>query len=138
MNFNKRSIPSSKSPGITKKKRITMTNNIPTVSNDNNIRDPTGQNQKLPSLDDIAFFDKVVSFRKKKTTFFQFIFFRYKKLFVVHWYSIISYVVYFYIQKKSYLVLNYLNSFNPILGKTYSSKPERLISSFLLVMYRNY
>jgi paired amphipathic helix protein Sin3a len=62
INLHKRSMPSSKSPGIAKKKRITMTNNISTVSSnmsDNNIRDSTGQNRKLPSMDEIAFFDKV-------------------------------------------------------------------------------
>jgi molybdopterin converting factor small subunit len=58
INTNKRSISSLKSPGITKKKRLTIKNNISNI-NDNNIRDTTGQNKKLPSLDEIAFFDKV-------------------------------------------------------------------------------
>jgi hypothetical protein len=63
INTNKRSVSSSKSPGITKKKRFTITNNISTVSsniNDVNIRDTTGQNKSLPSMDEIAFFDKVI------------------------------------------------------------------------------
>ena len=86
MNFNKRSMPSLKSPGITKKKRLGITNNIQTASsnaNDNTIRDPTGQNQRLPSMDEIAFFDKVIFIRKPKL-FSYFILFRYKELFVVH------------------------------------------------------
>jgi hypothetical protein len=70
INTNKRSVSSLKSPGITKKKRLTITNNISTISsniNDKNIRDTTGQNKKLPSMDEIAFFDKVIFISKKKS-----------------------------------------------------------------------
>jgi hypothetical protein len=84
-NTNKRSVSSSKSPGITKKQRITMTNNISTISsniNDINIRDTTRQNKNLPSMDEIAFFDKVILFRK--IIFILLNLLRYKKLFVVH------------------------------------------------------
>ncbi|CAF0871113.1 unnamed protein product [Adineta steineri] len=60
-NTNKRSVSSSKPTGIPKKKRITITDNISTTLNINEatIRDSTGQNKKLPSMDEIAFFDKV-------------------------------------------------------------------------------
>jgi hypothetical protein len=72
-NTNKRSVSSSKSPGIPKKQRITMTNNISTNINDINIRDTTRQNKNLPSMDEIAFFDKVILFRKISFYFIEFI-----------------------------------------------------------------
>ncbi|CAF4772035.1 unnamed protein product, partial [Rotaria sp. Silwood1] len=63
INTNKRSVSSSKLTGITKKKRITLTNNTPTISssiNDTNIHNNTTEhNKRLPSIDEIAFFDKV-------------------------------------------------------------------------------
>ncbi|CAF4685393.1 unnamed protein product [Rotaria sp. Silwood1] len=63
INTNKRSVSSSKLTGITKKKRITLTNNTPRISssiNDTNIHNNTTEhNKRLPSIDEIAFFDKV-------------------------------------------------------------------------------
>jgi len=53
-----------------------MTNNISTIStniNDINIRDTTRQNKNLPSMDEIAFFDKVILFRKIRFYFIEFI-----------------------------------------------------------------
>ncbi|CAF0731849.1 unnamed protein product [Rotaria sordida] len=59
INTNKRTVSSSKLTGIPKKKRILLTNNIPIISSDINIQDTTEQNKKLPSIDEITFFDKV-------------------------------------------------------------------------------
>ncbi|UJR37933.1 hypothetical protein I4U23_030619 [Adineta vaga] len=62
-NINKRSVSSSsKSVGITKKKRLNIIDNSSTPSsniNDMTMRDSAGQNRNLPSLDEITFFDKV-------------------------------------------------------------------------------
>ncbi|CAF3182264.1 unnamed protein product [Rotaria socialis] len=62
MNTNKRPVSSLKPQVISKKKRISLTNNIPITSStidDINIQDTTGQNKNLPSIDEISFFDKV-------------------------------------------------------------------------------
>ncbi|CAF0962194.1 unnamed protein product [Rotaria magnacalcarata] len=62
MNNNKRPVSSLKPQGISKKKRISLTNNIPITSStidDIKIQDTTGQNKNLPSIDEISFFDKV-------------------------------------------------------------------------------
>ncbi|CAF4001433.1 unnamed protein product [Rotaria sp. Silwood2] len=62
INTNKRPGSSTKLTGITKKKRITLTNTMPIIPsniNDNNIQSTTEQNKKLPSIDEISFFDKV-------------------------------------------------------------------------------
>jgi hypothetical protein len=65
---NKRLASASKSPAatstnITKKKRLTMTNNIqsisPTIRHTSTMETTTGQNRRTSSIDDMIFFEKV-------------------------------------------------------------------------------
>ena len=65
MNTNKRPGLLSKSPGMAKKRQRLATNNPVHNLNANSIRDSTGQNEHLPSMDEIVFFDKVISVRRK-------------------------------------------------------------------------
>jgi len=66
---NKRLASTSKSPAtttttnMTKKKRLTMTNNIqsisPTIRHTSTMETITGQNRRTSSIDDMIFFEKV-------------------------------------------------------------------------------
>jgi chromatin segregation and condensation protein Rec8/ScpA/Scc1 (kleisin family) len=62
---NKRSASASKSPATTatKKKRLTMTNNVqsisPTIRHTSTMDTSSGQNRKASSVDDMIFFEKV-------------------------------------------------------------------------------
>jgi hypothetical protein len=66
---NKRSASTSKSPAsaistmATKKKRLTMTNNVqpisPTIRHTSTVETTAGQNKRTSSVDDMIFFEKV-------------------------------------------------------------------------------
>ena len=126
-----------KSPAIAKKKRLSAMNGPSTIT-DMHISDGTGQNQRLPSMDEIAFFHQV---RKIISPWNDLTFpriSRFKRRCVVRRCSTISSAVFFCIQNRSFRAWNCSDWFTRIWGNDRPNKIDFISTSGFLVTHLNY